>query len=197
MEPLYSVEIVTPPAADPVTTEELYAHISLNDDPDDVEEFLLRAIKTATSDFEHESDGRVVVATVFNQFCPSWGRHCRPLRLVKCKASVVESVNYFDVNDEEQTLSTSDYAVDLTGSVGLVWLKDGKTWPVLSPARPRPVTVKYTAGWANPTVIPEDVKTGIMLLATHYYRNRGDESVEIPDGFRRLARKYCTGMVVC
>jgi uncharacterized phiE125 gp8 family phage protein len=192
--PIYSTEVVTPPADDPVTAEELWDHLSLNIALADVEDLLVRNIQTATEAFIFHSGGRVPVATVYDQFSPGWGRQCRPLQLVQGKASTVSSVKYYDADDELQTLDADEYGTDLTGTVGLIWMKDGATWPTFSAFRPRPVVVRYTAGWASANAVPADVKTGILLLAAHLYRYRGDEEAPMPDGFVRLANKYHTGI---
>jgi uncharacterized phiE125 gp8 family phage protein len=155
------------------------------------DEALDRYLATATELFELHSSGRTVHQTVFTQHSPCWSSCYRPLRLNRAKVSAVASVKYYDTEDTLQTLSSADYGLDLTGTPALVWLKDGAAWPALSAYRPRPVQVQFTAGFAT---VPEDVKQGILLLAAHFYANRGDSDTDIPQGFVRLANKWHTGL---
>lgn len=192
--PYTSLVVVTPPSAEPVSPAELHDHLSLNVALPAVEDILGRCIATARRMFEFHAGGRTVVSTTYDQFAPGWPRACRPLRLEAGGVSGVVSVAYHDGADQTQTLDDSLYGVDVSGVPALVWLKDGSAWPVLSPFRPRPVAVRFTAGW-DAEAVPDDVKTGILLLAAHYYRYRGDESADVPDGFVRLANKYHTGSV--
>lgn len=196
METFRSIEVTTPPE----TADWLYdlldfykeQHLRYAEgdaENDLIEMELLAALRM----FEHYADGRVVLETTFTEYKPCWGSCSRPMRLSLGKVTEIDSVKYFDQDDEQQTLATSDYGTDITGIPALVWLKEGESWPHLNEYRPRPVAVEYTAGWTADEV-PPDVKLGIFLLASHYYRHRGDEDVSIPQGFITLANKYKTGL---
>lgn len=190
----YSLEIVTPPSERSVTVEELHQAATINVVVSAVEAMLERFIATAESQFCFYSNGRVVSETVFDQFSPCWPRACKPLQLQRAKVTEVESVKYYDEDDVLQTLDPELYEVDTTGVPALVWLKDGTVWPTLSRNRPRPVVVRFTAGWGYDSV-PEDVRTGVLVLGVHYWIHRGDTETDIPQSFIRLANQYHTGLV--
>jgi uncharacterized phiE125 gp8 family phage protein len=168
-------------------------HLRINTGEDE-DRAIRQYLDTALDLFEFHSHGRVVLASTFIDHKTRWGTSERPLRLSKAKASSITEVRYYDQGDVLRTLDPDDYAYDLTGTQGVVWMKDGADWPELNAYRPRPVQVEYQAGW-QPTAVPADVKTGVFLLATHFYQFKGDEDQDIPQGFVRLANKYQTGNI--
>ena len=101
----------------------------------------------------------------------------------------VESIQYFDADDNEQTLDESKYRVDLERFPAVIWDIAGNTWPWTS-ERHDAVTVSYTTGHDpedNPA--PEVAKGAIMLLVAHWYKNReavGTVGTEIALGYERL-----------
>lgn len=188
----YSIEVTTPPdLADWLDLFKL--HLSYNGG-DEEDATLSQYLQTAIDLFELHSGGRVVLSTGFTQYSPCWPCGYRPLELKRGKVTAVEEVRYFDVDDDEVELSENAYAVDKTGVPALIWHKLG-SFPALSAHRPRPVAVEFTAGWAVDAV-PDSVKTGIFLLAAHFYEHRGDEDSDIPEPFVRLANLWHTGLTL-
>lgn len=192
----YSIEVTTAPdlAAWLEDLLEFFKlHLSYNG-ADEEDATLTQYLATAVELFELHSGGRVVLETGFTQYSPAWPCGYRPLELKRAKVSEVTEVRYFDADDEETELDAANYGVDLTGVPCLIWHKDG-AFPALSAHRPRPVAVDFTAGWAAEDV-PESVRTGVFLLAAHFYEHRGDEDADIPAAFIRLANMWHTGLTL-
>lgn len=185
-----SIEVVTSSdsEAGPITVEQLAAHLRLNSTAEEDE--LALYIDAAREAFEFET-GRAVVSTTYRQHMHCWDA---PIRLIRSNALSVESVTYYDQDDEEQELE--DWQADLTGVPGLVYLP-GDNWPALSATRPRPITVEFSAGWDSDAV-PADVRHALLLVAAFYYRHRENYTElslnELPMGFRRVCDKYKTGI---
>lgn len=92
-------------------------------------------------------------------------------------ADVSEVAVYDD--DGTQTVLTAgdDYRVDSTSqrNQARVYPGSGTTWSITSPMRDySAVSVSYTAGYATADLVPEQIKTGILMAAAAMYAHRGD-----------------------
>lgn len=187
------IEVVTEPAGEPVTAQELYDHLKLNCGLSAVEDQLEQFITAARQQFEFSTDGRIVLATTFRQHLTEWPKI---IRLQRGKVTSVTEVTYHDQDDQEQELD--DYLTDLTGVPALVYVPN-QDYPQVSTDKLRPISVEFVAGWPNAEAVPADVKLAILLLAGHWYERREAYAEvnlsEVPMGFQRVANKYRTGLI--
>lgn len=97
----------------------------------------------------------------------------------------VTSIQYYDINGVQQTMSLSDYIV-IPGNVGRITPKVGEMWPATQ-SRAGSVTVTFVAG---ESAVSENEKLAIKLLVAHWYRNREGVSEtsfsEVPLGIKNL-----------
>lgn len=187
------IEIVTPPASEPITKDELKLHMRLNSGTSEDNELDI-LIAAARQQFEDLTDGRVCISTTFRQHLTRWPTSNR-IELQRGKVSSLTSVSYYDEDDELQTLD--DPQLDATGTPALVYLP-GNDWPNLSENKLRPITVEFVAGWADAASVPSDVKLGLLLLCGHWYERRETYTEanlrSLPQGFERFCEKYKTGL---
>jgi hypothetical protein len=90
-------------------------------------------------------------------------------------------VKYFDVNNAEQTLATTEYFVRNNGDDYVEIIFDG-TMPTLYD-RYEPISILYTSGYA-PGYLPEGIKVGILRRATDSFEKREDESNSTQEAFK-------------
>jgi uncharacterized phiE125 gp8 family phage protein len=188
-----SLEVVTPPAAEPVTLAELKAHLRI--DWDDEDAALAGFLTAAREQFERRA-GRAVLPTQVRERFAGWPPG-RRLPLSAAPALSVQAVSYRDAGDAEQVLA--GWAGETPADPAVVLLPDGLALPPLSPARLRPVSVAYTAGWPTAAAVPEIVKVAIKLLAGHYYACReayqaGPEGRPVAMGFQAVCDQFWTGL---
>ena len=89
----------------------------------------------------------------------------------------VNSVTYFDYEDNAYVWPVGNYYVDTIREPGRLALRSGCVWPV--PTRlTNGIVIEYIAGYGNDgTSVPEPIKTAIRQLVAHWYENRGDVGV--------------------
>lgn len=176
--------------SEPVTAQELYDHLQLNCGLAAVQTQLEDFITSARLAFEVESDGRIVIPTVYTQHLTEWP-DSGVIRLQRGPVQEVASVTYYD---EDDTLQELDAEADLTGTPAIVYTSTF-SYPALSTTKVRPVTVEFTAGMDT---VPADIKLAIKLLAAHWYLQReafsDTEKKEVPMGFARVCDRYKTGL---
>ncbi len=172
-----TAQLITPPAAEPVTLAEAKTHLRLETALDDayvtalittarkyIEEVCWRGLVTQTwelvlESFQGEdtlelgSRGRRLGSgqSAFNELPRgnlSSSGFLPYIVLPKGNLGTVTSIKYIDENAVEQTLSNAVYAVDVVDTPGRVSLVDGQFWPATLWPRWDAVRIRYTVGWA-------------------------------------------------
>jgi uncharacterized phiE125 gp8 family phage protein len=180
-------QIVTPPASEPVTLDELKAQRRISGTDEDT--YLTALIVGARTRAENLI-GPIMPQT-WDGFLDRWP--CGDtLTIEKPRLTAVTSVKYTVRGDvAASTLDASKYLVDTVSHHGCIRLKDGESWPGDTLEVLNPIAVRFTAGWATP---PQTVKQAILFLASHWHANReiitADAANEIPEAFIALITDY-------
>lgn len=110
-----------------------------------------------------------------------------------CPVTAITSIQYYDADGEQQTLSADVYHVDAvdTDRPARVILADLQQWPQTEDRRPSAVWFTMTAGYASAAAVPFTAKQAIRLLVGHWFENResvlvGTVSKEIEHGYTAL-----------
>lgn len=85
----------------------------------------------------------------------------------------VTSLQYVDTSGTTQTLTANtDYTVDTKSRPGRIVPAYGKSWPATR-GHLNDVILTFTAGYGtDDTTIPRNTRLALMLLVSHWYRNR-------------------------
>lgn len=174
------LQVVTPPAEEPLTLAAVKAHLRVDIDDDDA---LITALITAAREVAETRTGRALMpqtwALNLDEFPPSIrsGSLERimfgdPIRLPKPPIQSVTSITYVDSLNVTHTMATTDYQVDTTCEPGRIVPAFAKSWP-LNLLRPiAGVQVVYVCGYQDATHIPQSNLQGQLLLIGHWYENR-------------------------
>lgn len=172
-----NLRVTVQPAEEPITLNELKAHLRI--DGTDEDQLLGIYLTAARQQCEHESRRAFVTQTLKLQL-EAWP-HGDRIALPRPPLQSVTSIVYTDVTGNSNTMSASDYIVDIDGEPGHIYLAYGKTWPSTT-LRPGPsIAITYIAGYGEPEAVPATYKQAIQLLSGHYYENR--EAIVLGQGF--------------
>lgn len=165
------VQLITPPAFEPVSLQEAKDHLRLEVGDDDaqvtadilgarqwVEEYLWRGLVTQTWEL-----------TLGGFPCED------QVELPKGNLASITSVTYVDGDGATQTLATTEYVADAVSVPGKVRLAYGKSWPGTR-YQWNAVKVRYVVGWAVADV-PQPIKNAMKLLISQLYEHRTPEVV--------------------
>ena len=125
-------------------------------------------IRTARNFVETKLRGRVTLLQTWLQTELEF-RDC--MRLGALPAVEILSVKYIDTDGEQQTLPTTEYALDNNGDLHYLRKAYGKTWPAVR-EQYNSVEITYTAGHSPYEIELERIKTAMMLIIGHLYENR-------------------------
>jgi uncharacterized phiE125 gp8 family phage protein len=191
-----SLELISPPAAEPVTLDLAKQHLRADFADDDT---YITALIVAARQYSE----KVMKRAIFNQtwlrtlnFFPLYGRvestrspserNSWPygtwywdrvtIDLPYPRTVSVTSITYLDSNGTEQTLPTSSYNVDTRSIPGRITPAQGQFWPILSNYVPGSVKITFVAGsygdGEEVNSCPQTIVQAMLLLIGHWYQNR-------------------------
>jgi uncharacterized phiE125 gp8 family phage protein len=191
-----SLELITPPAAEPVTLALAKQHLRV--DFDDEDTYISALIIAARQYCE-----KVTRRAFFNQtwvrsldYFPLYGRIDATrnpserdswpygtwywdrvtITLPHPRLVSVTSITYLDSNGDEQALPSSGYNIDTISTPGRIAPAQGMFWPILQNYVPGSVKITYVAGsYGDGTEVntcPQTIVQAMLLLMGHWYQNR-------------------------
>lgn len=158
--------LVTPPGAEPLTRDEAKLHLRVDTATEDT---LIDGLIAAARQYAEQQTQRSLITQVWRYTLDAFPRGC--IAMVKGPVSAIGSITYVDVAGVTQTMPTSDYAIDMTGTLTRITPKFGKVWPVTLPEIGS-VAVNFTAGYGDATAVPKGIKQWMLLRIGSLYDNR-------------------------
>lgn len=190
-----SLNLVTGPAAEPVTLALAKQHLRVDFTDDDTyipglitaarewcEAYMHRKIFNQTWQrtldyFPIWVGGTTVAPCSFQDWMFFSGYWAKVMIQLPGKIEAINSITYTLPNGGgEQTLATSDYVADLTSIPARIVPQQGMTWPVQTLYVPGSVQIEYVAGSYGDGVeannCPQSIVQAILMLVAHWYNHR-------------------------
>jgi uncharacterized phiE125 gp8 family phage protein len=171
------LQLVTPPAEEPVSLAEAKQHLRVDGGDDDL---LIGSLITAARQAAETQTGRQLITARWklvldafpgplmqSAFGASFGLPGHAVLLAKCPVQSVVSIEYLDMNGTTQVMPASDYVLTPVF---------GKTWPPTLPQMGA-VSVTFDAGYGAASSVPEGLKSWIKLRVGSLYGHREEMSV--------------------
>lgn len=161
--------VVTPAATEPFTKSTWQPHLRL--DPDEfgnhVDDVIIGSVYLpAARDYLERHTGRRLVSQSLKATMRTWPGPAIELPVLPVTA--VDSVSYYDSNNQLQILSSSTYALDADDWTATIELNTGYSWPSIYD-RADAVQIEFTAGYV---AMPPALSHAVLLLLGHAYENR-------------------------
>ena len=180
----YSV-LTTAPDVEPLTVQEVKDNLRLTGSDDDSR--LDSLIKSARLWCEGYTNRSFIKQTRTQYMDDFWQPHeYRPVKersaiellqgpLLDVSGTTVQSVKYYDENDQLQTMSTADYWIDAKRPIPRIYVKE--SWPTTK-VRPNAVEIAYYAGFGTTAAdVPSYFKDAMHLYIAHCFENRVPEII--------------------
>lgn len=183
---MHKTVLITPPTSEPITLEELQAHLKV-DGEDDYLNSLIITVRKAIERYLKRS----ILTQTWKVYADCWHD---VMKIPSPPLQSVTSVKYFDINGSLQTLDTENYWVVTTDEPGYIQRGYDVSYPELQYGRPDSVEIEYVAGWEE---CPEQIKHAIKIWCTDLYEHRGEltigagnTSVKIPNYIANLIHDF-------
>lgn len=156
------------PDSNPVTRDETKAYARIYTDREDsiVDTLIVAAVR-----YIEEECYRAIMPQTWELYLDEWPEDDivflpRPL------IQKVNSIKYYDTDGDLQTLDSGLYQVDINTEPGRAKPAYGEVWPSVRSGKLSVITINYDNGWADADSVPDDIKTAIWLLVSHWFENR-------------------------
>lgn len=163
----------TGPEMEPLTKEEVKTHLGI-EGVEGFDERLDQLIAGARARVERTTGRRLLNQTlaIYSDHFPP----CRELKLSVAPVSSITSIQYYDVDGNLQTFSSTKYHTDTITEPGRIMLVDGEVWPDTQVGRPNAVVITLVAGYGpDATDVPEGIVTAMLMMIEKAF-DRPDEN---------------------
>lgn len=179
---MFSLSIVTPPVGMAVTTAEMKEHLRILHNEDDG--YIEGLLRVATEEVEAFTSRALITRTLKVLY----GCFNEQLILPVAPVSSITHLKYYDTNGTQQTVAGADYQYDLNAlPVEIIKGKDLGTWPTTESEKLQPIEIQFVAGYASASVVPENFKLAMKMIAADLYWNRGNIVVDVSKATQRAA----------
>lgn len=188
-----ALQLVTPPSVEPVSLAEARAHLKAASTAEDslIQDWIVAARSHAES-----LTWRKFCTQTWDYSLDSFPR-CE-LEIPHGKLQSITSITYVDVNGVTQTLSASDYQVDIKSDPGRIAPAYGLSWPSTRSQQLNAVTVRFVCGYGLAAAVPREIKAAICLIVGHLYEHREEvsdfETFKVPNSAENLLSQFRCGM---
>lgn len=197
------MQLITPPAGEPVSLEEAKLHLRVDFDDDDA--LIQMLISSARQAAETITNRQLMTARwklVMDSFpgpslmgVPAGQPFTLPGQAILIHKSPVQNVvaiNYLDMNSVQQTMPASNYTVDAACEPARITPIFGQIWPIPLP-QIGSVSVTFDAGYGDASAVPEGIKCWIKLRVASLYTYR--EEVVAPSRGRIETLQFVDGLL--
>ena len=181
---------VDTPATTPIfTTAQAKTFLKVDTDADDT---LIDNLVSAATESCQIYTNQYFLNTVVEQYSDNWSE---VYTLYKSPVVSITHIKYYDTNDSEQSLASSNYILDNVSKPARIGLAVDATLPDLAD-RINAVPVKYTDGYGTASSdVPEGIKQAVLLTLGNWYENRqtvitGRTATELPLSSQYLLDQY-------
>ncbi len=115
------------------------------------------------------------------------------VRIPRPPLQSVESITWYDRDNEEHVIDATDYFVDTVSEPGRILPVAGKTWPSGIRAA-NGICIAFTAGHDDALKVPRRVRQAIMLLVAEWHLNREASSLTGKAGAEKFNREIPFGV---
>ena len=170
------LELITPPALEPVTLADARAHLKVDVSDDDA--LIARLIAAARARAEWHT-GRALITQSWRLWLDTWP--CSGvIELPLPPLQSVASVTAYAPDDTTTVLDPATYQVDAASSPARLTLRATVSPPTDLRAL-NAVAIEFTAGYGdNASDVPPPIVEAILELVAFAYENRGEAPAELP-----------------
>ncbi|HVZ70429.1 MAG TPA: head-tail connector protein [Rhizomicrobium sp.] len=179
------LQLITPPAIEPVTLAEAKAHLKVDVTGDDA---LIGALIAAARARAEWHTGRAFITQSWVLWLDNWPeRNCVEIPLPPSQA--VTSFTIYATDDTATVLDASLYRVDISSGPARIALKSCALVAGLRPLNA--VAIAFNAGYGdNASDVPQAIRTAILEIVAGLYTNRGDVAADPPQTAMAMLAPY-------
>jgi uncharacterized phiE125 gp8 family phage protein len=167
---MMSLELITPPAIEPVSLADAKAHLRVDTGDDDA---LITRLIAAARETAERATGRAFMAQTWRLWLDCWPNDWA-IEIPRPPLIGVSSITVYDALGNATVVDAGSYLVDAASIPGRVVFRN----TVLPPVNLRgaqAIAVEFDAGYgADADDVPAGICEGVLAWIAHLYESRGD-----------------------
>lgn len=178
------LQLISPPALEPITLADARAHLKVESDADDA---LITSLIAAARARAEWHTARAFITQDWILWLDRWpNRNCIEIPLSPSQA--ITHLKTYAEDDTETVLDANLFSVDTASPHARVLLHQ----PLPTPLRAlNAIALHFTAGYGDTAdSVPEPIRTAILHIIADLYTNRGDAHLEPPQSALALLAPY-------
>jgi len=179
---MQSIVLLTDATTEVLTLAEIKTFLRI--DGNDFDDIITPFIKVSRQIGENIT-GREFVEKEFKLYLDTFPQ-CNGIEVKRSKLKSITSIQYYDVNNALQTLSSADYYFTNDANYSSIYINNDKTFPTTY-ERKQAVIITFKADYPNR---PEAIKQACLSVCSYLYENAGDCVVENNSLFKSLFFPY-------
>ena len=180
----YGIQKTTDATSELVSVADAKTHLRIEHSDDDT--YIGTLITASRQSLEISTRRSLGASQVYKAFYSSYPTTYFKLLIPNPPLTSFNSLQYYDSDDNLQTIDANQYTVETAGSgQSFLAMKDTHSFPSVSVDRVAPVIANFTAGYTAGT-FPKALHQAILLLVGHYYDTR--EPVSYGDIPHKISR---------
>lgn len=167
-----SLKLITAPTAEPISRQEAKLHLRIIADVADVtahpEDAMVDALIVAARQGAEHITGRALMPQTWELALDEFENE---ILLPKPPLASIVSIKYVDNAGVLQQIADGAWFQDAYSEPAKLMPPYGASWPSTR-CQPNAVLVRYIAGYANATAVPQEIKQWMLLRIGMLYENR-------------------------
>ena len=183
-----SLEIHTPPGAEPVTLEQVKAYLRVDHDAEDA---LIADLIASARGLVEDYLQRCLITRRLIERLDRWGDRlrCGAFFLKRPDVRTIHAIKTFDANGAPEFFNPGRWRLDAASLPSRILLNSGG-FPVPGRAR-QGIEIDFTCGYGDaPESIPAPIRNALLILIADRYERREGDSDFIPASARNLLLPY-------
>lgn len=189
---MYSLAQTTAPTAEPLTLEEVKAHLRMAVEIGNDDALLTAQLAAARQDVEDRTNRQLMSAS-WTLKVDCFPYSCGKFYLPRAPLSSVTSLKYLESTaGTETTWASSNYIVSSTREPGEVSLAYGIAFPTVYPVADA-VRIVFIAGYASAALVPAKAKQAIKLKLSEWHAPTPQEAESCRKAYEALITSLSYG----
>lgn len=162
------LRLITPPKSEPLTLQEVKAHLRVDGEADDS---LINSLILSARQYAEKHQSRALLTQTWELTLDEFP--AMPLSLPLPPLQSVDEISYTDYAGNTTVIDPADYVVDPASFLGRIDHAFGKSWPSITLRSLGGVKITFTAGYGDtPADVPQMTKQAMLVLIGHMYEHR-------------------------
>lgn len=181
-----TIKLVTAPTLTPFTLDEVKEHLrQFSSDDDFYIQTLIDAVVAAAQNYTRRSLYTTTWKLYLDSFCK------REIKIPRGQLQSITHVKYYDTAGDLQTMSASDYQVDIVSEPARLCPVLTTSWPTTQYGKLNAIEIQFVAGWVKRFDLPSDLRQAMLYHISHMYDIRepvivGTIIANVPDSMKPL-----------